>query len=121
MRTLKFRAWSTTAKRMIYDIQQEPADSTQYSFADYLEDKNMVVMQFTGLHDKNGKDGHDGDIVKMFDRSLFVLKWYEDAARFQLELVKGDERPKVHSMDMLVWSEIIGNIHENPELVEVKQ
>lgn len=109
MRELKFRAWNTTAKRMIYDIQQEPADSTQYSFADYLEDKNNnVVMQFIGLLDKYGKEVYKDDILcveasatgTVIDGRGGYLIAFADGHRLSFEDVASE------------YIEVVGNINE---------
>lgn len=126
VRELKFRAW--TGKQMMYQDNQYLASfirrfvlqiclehgSTQ-QHESYLPNGGNIdeyLQQYTGLKDKNEKDGYQDDLVKMFDRSLFRVVWSNNYAQFQLELIKGEELIKVYNMDMLQYSEIVGNIYE---------
>ena len=91
------------------------------SFDFYLEDENATIMQSTGLFDKNGKEVFVGDIIKCTrgcPHEVYIEKEY--AGTF----VGG--MPAVYLKGLNVgyaWTgaeEIIGNIYENPELLEVK-
>lgn len=70
-----------------------------------------TVGQYTGLTDKNGKKIFEGDIVKISNDEIFEVK-YEDGG-FTAGLFLGD------------WDyghvEVIGNIYDNPELMEVEE
>lgn len=82
-----------------------------------------TVGQYTGLKDKNGKRIFDGDIVQIKDfthgcalnykqpTSKWVVHWREDTARFCIDYMS------VLPFDF-TKSEVIGNIHDNPELLE---
>lgn len=75
-----------------------------------LFDDNYVVMQFTGLHDKNGKEIYEGDIIK-WGVHVGAVKWINSC------IVFGDG---FGLFPCNLTSEIIGNIYENPELLGSK-
>lgn len=76
-------------------------------------DRHLIWEQSTGLKDKNGKEIYEGDIVKRVEDGGFdivgVVEWSEKAARFWVKRYYYPNGKK--------W-EVIGNIHENPELLK---
>lgn len=85
-----------------------------------------TVGQSTGLHDKNGKEIYEGDITRVwssfrkreFTGSIF---WSEKCGKFDLKNKKGNTRPFGNLITQVDWFfEIIGNIHENPELLKTE-
>lgn len=81
--------------------------------------KNPIIVQSTGLLDKNGKEIYEGDILKTIDE---VVKIYLNTAMacFDIEFVGGDTESLVPAMGEWdeIRNEVIGNIYENPELNE---
>ena len=72
----------------------------------------IVLMQYTGLKDKNGKEIYEGDVVQLVDDMRWQVVY--DAPCFWL----GDKEGKVDdSMRDSPIYKIIGNIYENPELL----
>ena|ERR1043165_476388 len=113
MREIKFRAWNM--KNAFY------TDRFVESNLFNLIRSGEPVMQFTGLHDKNGKEIYEGDIMRHVPDGNaphlpFIVSWSEILLAWSIH----DEARK--------WCEylnerkhnyiVIGNIYENPELLE---
>ena len=77
------------------------------------------LMQFTGLHDKNGKEIYEGDIVKIVGRikEPQIVGWDVEQGRFCFVYETGEPMRDFHIRTEVPRFEIIGNIYENPELL----
>jgi len=81
-----------------------------------------TVGQFTGLTDKNGVKIFEGDIVEN-PSGRFIVKYDEDLTSYILEIIhcdwsiEDDDLPDFLYEFQLLMIEIIGNIHDNPELL----
>ena len=108
MRKIKFRAWDK--KHMAY--QGTPDLETLHSFMFHYGDK--ILMQYTGLTDKNGVEIFEGDIVKIkfYYQDNFVVEYMGNA----FELIDGKDG-YIGNFDEWELSEVIGNIHENMDLL----
>ncbi len=94
------------------------------TLAEAIADKRYVVMQSTGLHDKNGKEIFEGDILDWNGIGRAVVEWSEGDADFLLEYPEGslggfDTRPTLNGLSSAKtpYYEVIGNIYENPDLL----
>jgi len=108
MREIKFRAWWYNQKKMDSDLSIERIAKTYSMPLDWCK-----LMQYTGLKDKNGVEIYEGDIFRAphdFGPGGFS--------------VRTSSVPTEHNFDIQwqYWKvnelEIIGNIYENPELLE---
>jgi len=79
-----------------------------------------TVGQSIGLKDKNDKNGYDCDKVSFGEiRLLYQIKWSVCNAEFYLESM--DDKKEVLHISHLIVGGIIGNTHENPELLKDQQ
>lgn len=85
-----------------------------YTFDDFEKVLPETVGQYTGLCDKNGVKIFEGDIAEN-DNELYVAEWSEDDAGFVLN---GDGMQASFDNFWEYELEVIGNIHENKELLE---
>jgi uncharacterized phage protein (TIGR01671 family) len=126
-RTIKFRAWDKAlATPRMFDWLEITTDRMWAWFAAGNEEEdNQVVhmMQFTGLLDKNGKEIYEGDILgKTFRGKMRVHG--EVTPTDGAVAIYGDEQGE-HDGTFVGFSlpedwercEIIGNIYENPDLI----
>jgi uncharacterized phage protein (TIGR01671 family) len=107
MREIRFRAWDEDEKMM---VQWNELRDTQL-FNDGFDNDHCVLMQFTGLKDKNGKEIYEGDIVKG-KKYTGPVEYYLDGFRIYSDPC---------SEGLADWGyderEVIGNVFENEELL----
>lgn len=128
----KYRAWDSWRKRMsvVDRIYIDTKGVRLYDdFGEYWRDfSDVELMQSTGLHDKNGKEIFEGDIIKNGE-AVVDVKNHPTLGFYTV--VNGEERffgsntsIKDFENDVEEFSsvtEIIGNIYENSELLEVTE
>ena len=136
MREIKFKSWDTENKKWLNSVEVSAVIS-----AHQRGEKALLypLMQFTGLHDKNGKEIYENDVLSV-DKIASLYKncpitvigvvVYTNG-RYEVETKKVinkkfSEQSSIHfGMKVMDWihlpefhkSEIIGNIHENTELL----
>ena len=116
MKESKFRAWDKLDKEFAQNIDcLLDMSVAERVFA--LDDENgeLIIEQYTGLKDKNGKEIYEGDIVQIDDHILgdFEVLWHN--LGWTIRRSVGFETLSVHKSEDIV---VIGNIHENYELLE---
>ena len=123
----EFRAWTDEGKVMYYDVYPFKNDTLLLSYDEIAFDEvpasDFILMQSTGLLDKNGKEIYEGDIVKyeagcntvteevVYDKNFAGFGVKDADAVIIFTFGELAEDIGLHSL------EVIGNIYENPELV----
>ena len=123
----KFRAWTEEGKAMYYDAYPFKDDTLLLSYDEIAFDEvpasDFILMQSTGLLDKNGNEIFEGDIVKyeagcntvteevVYDKDFAGFGVKDADAVIIFTFWELAEDIDLHSL------EVIGNIYENPELL----
>lgn len=123
-REIKFRAWDKSEGQMFLsppDIRHLGSWFDAHLPGSLSVPENIVIMQFTGLKDRSGVEIYDGDIARyqigdksscrtgkvIFSDGCNCILWM-DSSWIGIENLL---------YDFATASEIIGNIHQNPELL----
>lgn len=124
MRDIKFRAWIKTGNETDDYVEpmtiQQMIHSKKSTFS--LAQLNDLVdfEQFTGLTDENGKDIYEGDLVLLtneYQDPIYIYEVIFDEAKFE---ISGDGG--CYDLgEVFMNCEVIGNVHTNPELLEVDE
>lgn len=127
MREIKFRVWDNIAKKYIdgryvsisgLGLLHVAKRIIKNCFRPPHTRKNpwFIVEQFTGLRDKNGTEIYEGDIL-IDDAGEPIEYW---VVKFSDGGFVGECAGVTESLFELTQLEVVGNIHENPELMEEK-
>ncbi|MBO3359441.1 hypothetical protein JJB47_11730 [Clostridium perfringens] len=140
-REIKFRVWDKNEKTMINFEEIERIDFTDKTIivGGYISFEDIEFMQYTGLKDKNDKEIYRGDILErkfkglgyeLGDRTLvgwdkykYVHIWkmeFERELKNNQDLGRWFKSRKISELDLdahIEDFEVIGNIYENPELL----
>ena len=140
----RFRAWDVLAEKMIDEILMisfvrkeiigkfsDGSTSVPLKFEDERNGEDVILMQSTGLVDKNGKEIFEGDIVRttrFLGRADEIGGFYEYEKDYVgvVKVLEGSWVIDTGIVAVRLWSEIdesevLGNIYENPELLEDKE
>ena len=124
MREIKFRAWNKITKEYEY-----PDSWLKLVFPDILTDEDIIVEQWTGLKDKNVKEIYEGSLVKYTeeDGESFIaeVKYFAKDGYPAFDV----EPPNEFCFESNVLSvgvannclEVVGDVHNNPDLLEVSE
>lgn len=131
----KFRAWISEADTMANDLKGIDCENETVVLRKlYYEDGfpvetevfeveigNAILMQSTGLFDRNGQEIFEGDILKS---NKYITSVFYERGAYRVKLRRTPNTTV--TMDLMVFIEkyktrIVGNIYENPEFLEVKE
>lgn len=119
MREIKFRAWAKDAANRPEVMWNW--DMYHVAISEWIgnSERGVVIMQYTGLHDKNGKEIYEGDILKMHHRLPSVADYYSNQSVYWVDThyIFGDAPLDGDLFQHGDNLEIIGNIYENPDLL----
>ncbi|MCM3241303.1 YopX family protein [Cytobacillus oceanisediminis] len=141
MREIKFRAWDNVDFKMYYtgeennihfyfdsttiiaerfkDIYVDTPEGDRYPDVGYEKLEHLKYMQYTGLKDKNGKEIFEGDIVERNVLAFGEVRTFIGQVKmFECAWWIDTESAAVPLWDEMHELKIIGNIYENPELLE---
>ena len=128
MREIKFREWDQAREDMIpghgmsYSVRKDSDDEVSFVFAHYESDESWehdhrVLEQYTGLDDINGKPVYEGDIVQVYRDWIDVVEFHNGS----FGLAASMNHSFILFNNLYGEAEVIGNIHNNPELLEDKK
>ena len=132
-REIKYRAWfKNDGGFMMEDVGILP-QSTPYEVSVIQETQkqiikygldNIILMQYTGLKDKNGKEIYEGDICKISSCDD-EGNWQKETTKTEIKYYDGCFKTTYYGFPVSSWAignnvhiEIIGNIHQHPHLLE---
>ena len=123
----RFRAWDKELQTMLdvslIDFKKRVLVGEHWKFGEtnFTSFDDIKRMQSTGLFDKNGKEIFEGDILKS---NKYITSVFYERGAYRVKLRRTPNTTV--TMDLMVFIEkyktrIVGNIYENPELLEVKE
>jgi len=106
-REIKFKAWNRIVKKMSKPFYL-------HDLPDNVQWQNLDILQFTGLKDINGTEIYEDDILKHHG----IVAWNDVENQWSVIDLNWNDKREWHDIDYLTSPfKIIGNTHENPELL----
>lgn len=128
MKDIKFRAWSKAEEKMYLPEKSDMLSINFLGGVSYGGDTwadDMVLMQYTGLKDKNGREIYEGDIVKEQGariNNLPAAPFFKEIVFYEGKFMAKDvgiDDPQLYiNIAHSSYNEVLGNIYENPELLK---
>lgn len=138
MREIKFRAWNIKRNKFANPkwfgidlsgnlLNENGGDDNSFNFITALQEvKNQyILMQHTGLKDKNGKEIYEGDIIKEqgprtngLPGAAFLREIVFYEGKFMGKDIGIDDPELYQNISHSSYNEVLGNIYENPELLK---
>lgn len=118
-REIRFRAWDKEEKRMLdwHEHSEEIKEAIPRDCGDEWTER-CEVMQFTGLLDKNGQEIYEGDIVRSNSLKPFTVEWSDGTWYGTGWILRRVDNRCVWGLDHKVPCRVLGNIHENGDLIQ---
>ena len=115
----KFRVWDNDFKKYRTGLGINNGLVCTYN------DATCILEQCTGIKDQNGKLIYEGDIVELDDGTEInnaVIEWEEQSGQWVICTTDTTYTGTIYTFDNLYGNDltVIGNIHENKDLLEVK-
>ena len=130
--TPKFRVWNEKTESFIdygdlmLDLKNGKVYSGDVGIPEYTIDvtNQVILMQYTGCRDKNGIEIYEGDVIKDKYDKIWLVQWYVGAFVITDKIPDSDGQTSTYShfsnlSNHHFYFEVIGNIWENPELLEM--
>ena len=120
MREIKFRIWNNEKMSSWEDLLKHSRNFTHFDnlIGHFNNPDVAILMQYTGLKDKNGKEIYEGDILESERENAcqWVVVWFN--GWYLDRYVNGKRDETVGKYGFRTDLKIIGNIYENPELIK---
>ena len=111
-RVIKFRVWSEIRKSYVYPVVDVTQDFNNY------HNENRIFEQYTGLKDKNGVKCWEGDKRMYRGKEYNLISWGWCYVLDRNLVEHGESETIKLGEDEAYESELIGNLHTNPELLD---
>lgn len=127
MKDILYRAWNVENKELVY-FNPEKVLKDQYQAEALLNlmfnpEMSGLLMQYTGLKDRNGVEIYESDVLKHPSGETFVVEWRDSYCAFRAcyienDGVTDDDSNLALQVDDMGQAIVIGNIYERPDLMK---